>query len=121
MTEEKEVKQKIWMALDKLRGTIPVSFGDSKLLEIIAATLGQEKLVKILNDTSVVQVLTSRHDGFVPPLYILNFINELSKTVNPKFHLDPWLTLSSPCNFFDFGKTKAFCLNQRAAEIIQLY
>ncbi|MBI5892411.1 MAG: hypothetical protein HZB79_01980 [Deltaproteobacteria bacterium] len=117
MTNQTEIKQKIWTTLDKLRGHFPI--GDSKLLELIAATKGTEKLDSILGDVKTIQLLTSRYDGFVPPLYIFNFINDLSKSVNPKSHLDPWLTPSSPCIFFDFGTTTAYCLNQTASEIIK--
>lgn len=118
MTDQKAIKQKILATLDKLRGTTPF-FSDTKLLELVAATLGTEKLDSILSDIKAVQLLTNRHDGFVPPLYIFNFINNISKTVNPKSHLDPWLTPSSPCNFFDFGTTTAYCINQTAIEIIK--
>lgn len=114
-----EIQQKIWTKLDKLRATSSFQFSSSKLLELIAETHGIEKLDKILGDEEILRILTSRHDGFIPPLYILNFINDLSKTINPKSHLDPWLTPSSPCNFFDFGKTTAYCLNQTALEIIK--
>ena len=119
MTDQAEIKQKIWTTLDKLRATTPFPIGDSKLLELIAATKGTEKLDSILNDVKSIQLLTSRHDGFVPPLYIFNFINDLSKFVNLKTHLDPWLTPSSPCNFFDFGTTTAYCFNQTVSEIIK--
>jgi hypothetical protein len=119
MTDQSEIKQRIWTTLDKLRATSPFPFGDSKLLELIAATKGPEILDSILGDVKVIQLLTSRHDGFVPPIYIFNFINDLSKFVSLKSHLDPWLTLSSPCNFFDFGTTTAYCLNQTDSEIIK--
>jgi hypothetical protein len=119
MIDQTEIKKKIWTALDKLRETIPQYQGVSTLLEIIAAKMETEKLDSILGDEKTIQFLTSRHDSFVPPLYIFNFIYELSKSVNPKSHLDPWLTPSSPCNFFDFGATTAYCLNHTTAEIIK--
>ena len=119
MTDHKETEQLIWKAFDKLRGTSRFQMGDSKLLELIAATKGAEKLKSILQNEKIIQLLTSRYDGFVPPLYVFNFINDISKTVNSKTHLDPWLTLSSPSNFFDFGATTAYCLNQAALETIK--
>lgn len=119
MTGQTEIKQRIWTTIDKLRATSPFPFGDSKLLELIAATQGIEKLDSILNDAKAVQLLTRTPEFIVPPLYIFNFINDLSKSVNPKSHLDPWLTPASPCNFFDFGTTTAFCINQTAIEIIK--
>ena len=120
MTDHKETEQLIWKALDKLRGTSRFQMGDSKLLELIAATKGAEKLESILQNEKIIQLLTSRYDGFVPPLYVFNFINDISKTVNSKTHLDPWLTPFSPSNFFDFGATTAYCLNQAAFETIKL-
>ncbi len=119
MTDQTEINQKIWTMLDKLRRTSTFQFGDSKLLELIAAIKGIEKIDEILGDENIVRLLTARNDGFVPPLYIYNFINDLSKSVNPKLHLDPYLTPSSPCNFFDFGTSSAYCLNQTALEIIK--
>jgi len=120
MTDHKEIEQLIWKALDKLRVTSRFQMGDSKLLELIAATKGAEKLESFLQNEKIVQLLTSRYDGFVPPLYVYNFINDIFKTVNSKTHLDPWLTPSSPSNFFDFGATTAYCLNQTAFETINL-
>ena len=120
MTDLTEIKKRIWSTLDLLRASSPFPFGNSILLELIAATHGMEKLDSILSDIKTVQLLTSRHGGFTPPLYIYNFINELSKIVNPKTHLDPWLTLSSPCNFFNFGTTTAYCINQNEFETIKI-
>ena len=119
MTNQNEIQQKIFTTLNKLRATSRFQVGDSKLLELIAATQGIEKLDSILNDAIAVQLLARTPEVIVPPLYIFNFINDLSKSVKPKSHLDPWLTPASPCNFFDFGTTTAFCINQSAFEIIK--
>src|ERR1035437_6735569 len=119
MTNQKEIEQRIWTTLNKLRGDINFSgFHSTKLLELIGTTQGQEKFEQILNNKELIRAITNT-DGFTPPLYIYNFINELSKIVNPKTHLDPWLTLSSPCNFFDFGATTSYCINQTAFETIK--
>ena len=118
MKDNTEAKQKIWATLDKLRATNSVQI-DSRLLELIAEIKGLEKLDSILTDNKVLESLSRLHDGFVPPIYILKFINELAQTVNPKTHLDPWLTISSPCNFYDFGNTTAYCINQTTSEIIK--
>jgi type I restriction-modification system DNA methylase subunit len=67
------------------------------------------------------QLLSRDKESFVPPLYVFNFINQIAKSVNPKSHLDPWITPSSPCNFFDFGKTIAYCLNEPIIEIINTF
>ncbi len=119
MTDQKEIEQRIWTTLNKLRSDTDFSgFRSTKLLELIGATKGQEKLDQILNDKGLIRAIINI-DGFTPPLYIYNFINNLSKFVNPKSHLDPWLTPSSPCNFFDFGTTTSYCINQTAFETIK--
>ena len=118
MPEQIEIKQKISTVLDSLRGTNQFHLGDAKLLELIAEIKGLEKLDTILSDIKYIQLFTNQYAGLIPPLYILNFINDISKTVNLKSHLDPWLTPSSPCNFFDFGTTIAYCQNQTTLEII---
>lgn len=119
MTDQKEIEQRIWTTLNKLRSDIDFSyFRSTKLLELIGAIQGQEKFDQVLNDKGLILSIINT-DGFTPPLYIYNFINDLSKFANPKTHLDPRLTPSSPCNFFDFGKTSAYCINQTAFETIK--
>ncbi|MET4084182.1 hypothetical protein ABIB40_004156 [Pedobacter sp. UYP30] len=118
MTNTKDVEQRIWATLNKLRSEMEFSrFHNTKLLEIIGITQEQEKFDRILNDKELIS-LASSIESFTPPLYIYNFINALSKFVNPKTHFDPWLTPSSPSNFFDFGITTAYCCNQKAFEFI---
>ncbi|MEA5489099.1 MULTISPECIES: hypothetical protein [Pseudanabaena] len=121
MINESEIKQKIWKKLDKLRATSNFVMGDGKMLELIAATKGMETLDSILDDEKSIQLLSRDNESFVPPLYVFNFINEIAKSVNPKSHLDPWITPSSPCNFFDFGQTIAYCLNEPIIEIINTF
>ena len=119
MTDHKEIEQRIWTTLNKLRSDMSFSgFHSTKLLELIGTTQGEEKFEQILNSKELIRSITNS-DGFTPPLYIYNFINELSILVNPKTHLDPWLTPSSPCNFFDFGTTTAYCINHTAFETIK--
>lgn len=119
MTDQKEIQQRIWKTLDKLRGEIHFSrFHNTYLLELIGTTQGQEKFNRVLEDKELISAVINS-DGFTPPIYIYNFINDLSKHVNPKTHLDPWLTPSSPCNFFDFGTTTAYCINQSAVKFIK--
>jgi len=119
MKDQKEIKQRIWTTLNKLRSDMDFSgIRSTKLLELIGTTQGQEKFDQILNNKELIRAITNT-DGFTPPLYIYNFINELARIINPKTHLDPWITPSSPCNFFDFGKTTAYCLNQTVVEIIK--
>jgi hypothetical protein len=121
MINESEIKQKIWKKLDKLRATSNFRMGDGKMLELIAATKGMETLDSILDDEKSIQLLSRDNESFVPPLYVFNFINEIAKSVNPKSHLDPWITPSSPCNFFDFGQTISYCLNEPIIEIINTF
>ena len=121
MINESEIKQKIWEKLDKLRATSNFRMRDGKMLELIAATKGMESLDSILDDEKAIQLFSGDNESFVPPLYVFNFINEIAKSVNPKSHLDPWITPSSPCNFFDFGQTTAYCLNESVLEIINTF
>ena len=121
MINESEIKQKIWKKFDKLRATNNFRMGDGKILELIAATKGMETFDSILDDEKSIQLLSRDNEIFVPPLYVFNFINEIAKSVNPKSHLDPWITPSSPCNFFDFGQTTAYCLNEASFEIINTF
>ena len=96
MTDHKEIEQRIWTTLNKLRSDMSFSgFHSTKLLELIGTTQGEEKFEQILNSKELIRSITNS-DGFTPPLYIYNFINELSILVNSKTHLDPWLTPSSP-------------------------
>ena len=121
MINESEIKQKIWKKLDKLRATSMYPLGDGKMLELIAATKGMEAIDSILDDEKAIQLLSRDHESFVPPLYVFNFINEIAKSVNPESHLDPWILPSSPCNFFDFGQTTAYCLNKSIFETINTF
>jgi len=118
MEKENEMKQTIWAAIDRLRGTNQFHAGDIKLLELVADIKGADELGAILSDIKYIQLYTNQYAGLVPPIYILNFIQDISKTVILKSHLDPWFTPSSPCNFFDFGTTIAYCINQTTAEIL---
>ncbi len=128
MIEQSEIKQKIREKLGKLRATSNFRMSDGKMLELIgkmleliAATKGIESLYSILDDEKAIQLFSGNNESFVPPLYVFNFINEIAKSVNPKSHLDPWITPSSPCNFFDFGQTTAYCLNESVLEIINTF
>lgn len=119
MKDKTEIEKIIWTTLNKLRSDIFFSgFRSTKLLELIGTTQTQEIFDQVLNDKKLLHGITNT-DGFTPPLYIYNFINNLSKFVNPQTHLDPWLTPSSPCNLFDFGTTTAFCINQTSYETIK--
>lgn len=113
---EQEIKQKIFKALDKFRGHF--SIRDTKLLELIAATQGQEKLDQILTSEKFLQNLTDAH-LITPPTYVLNFIFEIAKTVNPKTQLDPWVTLSSPIIHGQTENGTAFHVNPTEVELIK--
>lgn len=113
---EQESKQKIFKALDKFRGLYSIK--DTKLLELIAATQGQEKLGQILTSEKLLQNLTDAH-LITPPTYVLNFVFEIAKTVNPKTQLDPWATLSSPIIHGQTENGTAFLVNPKEAELIK--
>jgi len=120
MINSSEIKQKIWRKLNNLRSTSNCRLGEGKILELIGATKGIEALDSILDHEKVTQLLA--HDNeILPPLYVFNFVNEIAKSVDPKSHLDPWITPSSPCNFFDFGQTIAYSLNESAIEVINTF
>lgn len=125
MIDQSEIKQKIQELIKKVRSTPNYRLSDgkmhSKMLELIAATKGMKALANILDDEKAIQLFSRDNKIFVPPLYVFNFINEIAKSVNPKSHLDPWITPSSPCNFFDFGQTIAYCLNEPIIEIINTF
>lgn len=113
---EQEIKQKIFKALDKFRGNF--SIRDTKLLELIATTQGQKKLDQILTSEKLLQNLTDAH-LITPPTYVLNFIFEIAKTVNPKTQLDPWVTLSSPIIHGQTENGTAFHVNPKEVELIK--
>lgn len=121
MINESEIKQKIWEKLGKLKATSMEPLGDSRILELIAAIKGIEAIDSLLDDEKSLQLLPRWYDYSMPPLYVFNFINEIAKSVNPKSHLDPWITPSSPCNFFDFGQTIAYCLKESVSKTINTF
>ena len=121
MIEQSEIKQKILEKLDKLKAISNFQMRDGKMLELISATKGIEALYRVLDNEEAIQLFSRDNESFVPPLYVFNFINEIAKSINPKSHLDPWITTSSPCNFFDFGQTTAYCLNESILGIINTF
>lgn len=118
MTEQEKVKEKIWTALNKVRPYAPI-YGYTKLLELIGTLISEEEFDILLNDKSAIEILASKYAGFVPPPYVYHFVKALSESVNSNEHLDPWLTLASPCNFYEFGETIAYCFSQEVSEIIK--
>jgi hypothetical protein len=119
-SKENQLNKKMWEALDRGRGRLEPSFFDnSKLLEIIVKTKGIDALNKIIDDVNLCRTFCNSYQ-LVLPIYILRFINELANLTRPKTHLDPWLTLSSPCNFFDFGKTTAYCIHMDEFQAIKI-
>jgi hypothetical protein len=71
-------------------------------------------------DIVSIKLMTQCNAMEIPP-YIYSLIYDLSKFVNPKTHLDPFLTISSPCNFLKFGMSKAFCINKLEFEFIKIW
>ena len=63
---EKDIKQMIWDALNRVRGEAMVYIDNTKLLELIAATQGVERLHEILNDNELLKNIL-RHFSFSIP------------------------------------------------------
>lgn len=108
----------IWDALNRVRGEAMVDIDNTKLLELIAATQGVERLHEILNDNELLKNIL-RHFSFSIPHYVINFIFDLINTIKPKSHLDPWVTLTSPIVQKKFESSLAICLNQQEDELIK--
>lgn len=117
--EQQDIKNKIKTSLDKLRlnQNFSGSRGDTKLLELIATTQGQEKLDEIFSNVKLTELFTNSY-SITAPTYVFNFISELSKLINPKSTLDPWLTISSPAVHLPLDNITGICRNQTEYEII---
>jgi hypothetical protein len=117
--EQTDIKNKIWNNLDRLRTDRNFSgFRDTRLLELIGATLGVEKLENIFQDTDLLAKLTNTH-SITAPAYVFKFIDELIKTDNKKSILDPWVTLSSPSFYIQADNIFGTCINQTEFETIK--
>ena len=117
--EQKDIKNKIWSNLDRLRTDQNFSgFRDTKLLELIGTTLGAEKLDSIFQNKEVLSLLTNSY-SLTAPTYVFKFIEELIKTDNNKSILDPWLTLSSPLLYIQADNLNGTCINQTEFETIK--
>lgn len=114
---EQETKLKIWNTLNKFRGHFYVT--DTKLLELISETHGQQCLDQILSNEKLLHVLANRY-YLTPPTYIINFIIELANTINPKTQLDPWATLSSIIIQGKSNNGTAIFENEQEAELIKI-
>lgn len=116
MINKKDIEQNICKALENLKKNPSFSgFRTTKLLELIGLLKGEEKLNQILNNKTLISAFANAN-GLTPPIYVYDFIYNFSRLLNPKSHLDPWLTPSSPSNFFDFGTTTVFGFNQTTFE-----
>ena len=117
--EQTDIKSKIWSNLDRLRTTRNFSgLRDTRLLELIGASLGVEKLDSIFQDTELLSKLTNTH-SITAPTYVFKFIEELIKTENKKSILDPWITLSSPSFYIQAENIFGTCINQTELETIK--
>lgn len=117
--EQTDIKTKIWSNLDRLRTDQNFSgFRDTKLLELIGATLGIEKLEAIFQDKALLSKLTNTF-SITAPTYVFKFIEELIKTDSHKSIFDPWLTISSPLLYIQADKLSGTCINQIEFETIK--
>jgi hypothetical protein len=91
---------------------------ESRLLELIGATLGVEKLDGLFQDRELISNLSNTY-SITPPTYVFKFIEELIKTENKKSILDPWITVSSPSLYIQADNIFGTCLNQTEFEIIK--
>lgn len=117
--EQTDMKNNIWSKLDRLRKDRNFSgFRDTRLLELIGATLGVEKLDSIFQDTELLSKLTNTY-SITAPTYVFKFIEELIKTENKKSILDPWITISSPIFYIQADNILGTCINQTEFETIK--
>ena len=118
--EQQDIKNKIWSNFNRLRGDIDFSgFRDTKLLEVIGATLGIEKLDSIFQDKELLSKLTNSF-SIIAPTYVFKFIEELIKTESINTILDPWLTISSPLLYIQADNPNGTCINQTEFETIKI-
>lgn len=117
--EQTDIKNKIWSNLDRLRTDRNFSgFRDTRLLELIGATFGIEKIDSIFQDTTLLSKLTNIH-SITAPTYVFKFIEELIRTENNKTILDPWITISSPIFYIQADNIFGTCINQTVFETIK--
>lgn len=117
--EQTDIKNKIWSNLDRLRADRKFSeIRDTRLLELIGASLGIEELDRLFQDTELISNLINSY-SLTPPTYVFKFIEELIKTEPKKYILDPWITLSSPIFFIQADNIFGTCINQTEFEIIK--
>jgi len=114
-----DIKDIIWKNLGQLRACQKFSeFLDIRMLELIGATFGAEKLNNIFQDTELFCKLTNIH-SITPPAYVFNFIDELIKIQNKQSTLDPWITVSSPVFYTQVNNIFGTCINQIEFEVIK--
>lgn len=114
-----DLKNKIQSNLDRMQTQGNFSgMRESRLLELIGATLGVEKLDGLFQDRELISNLSNTH-SITPPTYVFKFIEELIKTENKKSILDPWITVSSPSFYIQADNIFGTCLNQTEFEIIK--
>lgn len=117
--EQTDIKNKIWSNLDRLRTDRNFSdFRDTRLLELIGATLGEEKLDNIFQEMELLPKLINTH-SITAPTYVFKFIEELIKPENKKSILDPWITISSPIFYIQADNIFGTCINQTEFETIK--
>ncbi|NHB70287.1 type I restriction-modification system subunit M/S [Perlabentimonas gracilis] len=118
-TMEQDIKNKISSTLEKLWASSKFAgFRDTKLLELIGFSLGSEKLDVILQDIELLSKLSNSY-SIVAPHYVYKFVNKLIKDLHNKTIFDPWLTISSPVNYFTAKNKIGIIQNKAEFEIIR--
>jgi hypothetical protein len=117
--EHIDIKNKIWRNIERLQTDRNFTgFRNTRLLELIGATLGEEKLDSIFQNPELISKFTNIH-SITAPTYILKFIEELTKPENKKLILDPWITISSPVFYIKADNIFGTCINQTEFDTIK--
>lgn len=96
---------------------VPLKFSRRQILANISYFIGKEKLEEVVNNTRALAELNAI-SSFIVPTYIIEFINKIAKTVNPTNHFDPLATISSPCLYYGFDNTIAYCIDKKEFDLI---
>ncbi|MBD2635797.1 N-6 DNA methylase [Limnothrix sp. FACHB-881] len=117
--QQTDIKNQIWRNLDRLRAD-PSFRGcrDTRLLELIGATLGVEKLDSLFQSTELISKLANAY-SIVAPIYVLKFIEKLLEAESKKSIFDPWLTASSPVFYIQADDVFGTCIDSTEFETIK--
>lgn len=110
-----QISDKVWSALDMLRGKYPIN--NTKLLDLISLYHGDSKLDEFLKDEELLAKVVSSFP-LTLPVYVLEFIKSLTQYLKINNCLDPWLTPSSPVVHLGFENTDGICMSAEEVELI---